>query len=122
MTWTRAMRQMTVGQSGFVLERPYLSRENGAELDFSFSGFSGSRFTLRQGGRDFEFSAERDHDIPPLSQTVSDTRPKALPLALGPDCLVRVMPKRETRSSWTEDVVAEASEGIKSALRALYEL
>jgi hypothetical protein len=123
MTWTRAVRRVTLTQSGFAFERPYLSGENGAELDFGLS-LRGeyAKFTLRQGGRDFEFSAERDHDIPPLSQTVSDTRPKTRPLVLGPDCLVRMMPKRETRRSWTEDVVAEAAEGIKSALRALHEL
>lgn len=115
------MRQRILEQSDINVETPYLLRENGAELDFSF-GFFGSRFTLRQGGRCFEFAPERDHDIPPLLQTVSDTRPKSLPLALGPDCLVRVMPKRETRKSWTEEVVADASEGIKSALRALHEL
>jgi hypothetical protein len=123
MTWTRAVRRTTVGQSGLVLETPYLSREKGAELDFLFSRRDFvAKFTLRQVGRDFEFEAERDHDIPPLSQTAIDTRPKALPLVLGPNCLVRVMPKRETRRSWTEDVVAEASKGIKSALRALHEL
>ena len=122
MTWTRANRRTTWGPSGRFFETPYLLRMDGAELDFSFTPFSRTIFTFRHRGRDFEFTSERDHDIPPLSQRLCNPRPKSLPLVLGPDCLVRVWPKRETRLSWTEEVVADTSNGIKSALRALHRL